>query len=223
MATTFFLVSSASSATVTGFSGTKKELLLTRGGSAASQADATAASISSDGSSSPTWGTATTISIAGGAFPSDGLIWITNPLNAVTISGNITANVRAQESNAMANYGVCYGLYKVTSGGTVTSFGHGTIPMGGTPELGTSESARSDTAATAGGAISAGERLVVVIAWVAAGGTSASGYTATGWYNGPTSAASGDTFMTFTETITEQSGAAADQPFRQPMIQLLAH
>jgi hypothetical protein len=194
------------------FTGTQKALSLTRGGSAVSQADATFAG-KGVGSEVCAWGSLTQ------EFP-NGLAFISEPLNGVTLSGNVTANIRGSESNAMASYGVGFRLYHKSSGtGDLTQAGSSGLDSN---ELGTSEAARTAATVVPGGAVLAdGERLVILLEWGAAGGTTASGYTATGFYNG-LAGATGDTFITFAETITEQSAAAANPPYTNQMAQLIA-
>ena len=155
-----------------------------------------------------------------------GALWfVTKPLNAVTISTAPTANLRALESSTMANYGV--GIIFFLINGSGGNAGFRTIFASGsnTTELGTTEGALTVTSAFISGvssqAIVAGDRLAVMAVFQAAGGTSASGFTATGFWAGTSSAASGDSFVTYSETITEQS-AAASVPFRDPYLQLLA-
>jgi hypothetical protein len=193
------------------FTGTKKALSLTRGASAVSQADATEAGVAS-GSFVMAWGSATSESF-------DGLAFITEPLNAFTLNSNVTSNIRAAESNAMANYGVGFSLYIKQAGtGDLVSISSGIDAS----ELGTTEAARTGAVVSpSGNAIAAGERLVVILDWNGAGGTTASTYTATGFYNG-LSGATGDTFITFAETITEQSAAAANPPYVNRMPTLIA-
>jgi hypothetical protein len=137
-------------------------------------------------------------------------LWITNPLDAVTISGTITANVRALESNAMANYGVGMKVLKIPSGGgAATSIAAGN----NTAELGVTEAAWNGTLTLNGTpSIAAGDMIGILIAYGSIGGTSASGFTASCFYAGTSSGASGDTFVTFSATITEQGGAAPAEP-----------
>jgi hypothetical protein len=195
MATTFFPHSSA--ATAPG-GGDPRQLLLTRDSSVVSTTQNT---IATSNFVIDTWG-------GGGAGQ---LYWWTNPLDAVTISGTITVNMRALESNAMANYtvGISILRYSPISGPSTI----GTAPTGLT-ELGTSESARNFTITPTSTALAAGDRIRCDPFWYLAGGSSssASGFTVTGFWAGPTSGASGDTFITFTETITEQI-AATDEEF----------
>ncbi len=134
------------------------------------------------------------------------LIFLTKPLNAVTISAQPTFNLRGSESNAMANYGLGGLVFRLTPGGAWNASLVRMDPGG--VELGTSEAvtAVSPTTLTLPTTLAAGEVLGMI--WGFAGvGTSASGFTAAGYYNGTTSAASGDSFVTFSETITEQSTA----------------
>lgn len=216
MATTFFLDDSAISATVTNWpSTTKKGLLLTRGGVAVSSGlSATTALLSAtltNGSVVEAWpGTtyALPASTAGGNINSSIVnVWITNPLSAVTVAGSITVNLRALEDNAMANYGVGAEIYRLSSG-TLTRIGINNS----TTELGTSEAARSFTISPTSTALASGDQLVIVPFFLAVGGAASGGFNSNCFWNGPTSAASGDTFVTFTETITEFVAVAAVIP-----------
>jgi hypothetical protein len=137
------------------------------------------------------------------------LRFASEPLGAITISGNVTINIRAAESNAMANYGVGVTIQRY-SGGSLDATILGSVAVGA--ELGTTEAARSLTTATTSTAIANGDRIVVTCEWYAAGGTTASGYNLTGYYNGA-AGATGDTFVTFTETIVEASSAADPPPY----------
>src|SRR6185503_16984976 len=58
----------------------------------------------------------------------------------------------------------------------------------------------------------AGDRIGVIV-YGAPIGTTASGFTFSLGYDGATGAADGDSWVQFTETITEQGGAAAADPF----------
>jgi len=208
MATSLFLRDDAQSATVPSNWTTAgiilKLLGLTRGGGVASSgATATTASIGAaltNGSlveawpgvveALPTSGT----SNAGAAW----YAWTSNPLNAVTIAGSITVNLRALESSTMANYGVGAEVYRL-AGGVLTRIGINN----NTTELGTSEAARSFTITPTSTALADGDRLVVVPFFLAVGGSASGGFTSNCFWNGTASGASGDTFVTFTESITE--------------------
>lgn len=131
------------------------------------------------------------------------IFFISGPLAAVAISGTITVNHRSLESAAQANYAAQAFVYRLPGYGPNAGVG-ATIGRGGnTTELGTAEAARSITITPiAGSLLNDGDRIMVVFAYGSpAGSTSASGRTTTFFYNGTTSAASGDSFITFTETI----------------------
>lgn len=199
MATTLYLRNSASSAATTGYTGTKKELLSARGAAATSQVDNTISSLGI--TAAQIIGRTTTDDLSSGGIPagSTGIIWISNRLAAVSLNSSITLNLRRAESNAMANYGSYAVLYKLLADGSSTGLTSGQ----NTTELGTSEAVHSITLANPFASLSDGDRLALVVAYIAGGGTSASGFTATTWWDGPTSAASGDAFITFNETLTD--------------------
>lgn len=195
MATTLFLRSGISSLDPTSAIGSladHRALSLTRGAGVVSTVDSTLSA-------------ATGTRIEGWGFKNSAakeIWWISEPLNAVTISGTITPNIRALESNALANYGVGISISVLPSPGTgaesVLIVPETAVGL----ELGTSEAARTSSITPTSTAISTGDRLIVHIWWYAAGGTSASGRTATGFWNGA-SGATGDSFVTFTEALTE--------------------
>lgn len=147
--------------------------------------------------------TATVASVTG---PTNGLEtgapvneWISQPLaQAVTISGTITFNICARESNAMANGGVGVVVQRVNNVGAVVS----TIvdSVQGT-ELGTTNARRTWTATPTSTAMQKGDRFRIRVYFDDAGGTMASGYTFTLSYDG-TSAALADSNVDFTETFT---------------------
>lgn len=197
MATTFFLTNTASDIT-----GALVELLasLTRGGSLA---------------------TSTTNTVTGPVAPQGliltdtaggtGLAWYTNPLNAVTISGSITANLWMSESAIQAN-ATAEGHVFRTDGtgafiGSLWNLERGT-------EMGTTRAAQNWSGTPTSTALNAGDRLAfAVYANDATAVTMASGRTISFGYNGATGAADGDSFFTFTETITEQTVTAKAFPF----------
>lgn len=187
---------------------TNRQLRLTRGAATATQTDNTVASLSAAttgvGASARLWAGTNNTSIVAGVETNlqSGLLWVSNPLNAVTIAGNITVNVRALESNAMANYCVGAFVYRVTAAGvTNAKIGAG---VNGT-ELGTVDAATSVTITPTSTALAAGDRVALAIWYQSATATvSAATFTASGTYSGTTGAAAGDTFITFTETITER-------------------
>ena len=215
MATTFYPTDTAASESSSSWTtAVEKELSLSRGAGVVDDNRATTSTTmaSTDpppqGGSIQPWGAAFTASVpavGGTGAPADAKVWISKPLSAVTVSGTITCNIRASESSAMANYGVGALIFKVLSGnGSAAMFGKGL----NTTELGTAESARTVTITPTSTALAAGDMLAVWMFWCQAGGANASGFNCHGFYAGTTAAASGDTWVQFTETITEQSGAA---------------
>lgn len=220
-ATTFFPQSATSTRSSASWAGIAspdyRTMLLTRGGGVASVNIASGNSVGTfaggAGQVLDVWGTSQRqVTILAGTsaedydsgVPPGSLVWVTNPLNAVTIAGAITVNIRALETNAMANEGVGAFVYKIAAGnGAATKIGLG----GGGAELGTVEAARSITITPTSTALADGDMLALVICNEGVG-VSASGFTITGFWNGA-SGATGDTFVTFTETITEQAVALA--------------
>lgn len=194
-----------------------RTLSLARGSGVISQADATVASLVA-GANPQTTGTVAMLARAAGstlaaadtveasATVGAALFWMSPPLNTVTIAGSITANLRCAESAAQANYGIGCKIYRVHAGTIDAAFAQASttveISSGG-------ETAQSITLTPTSTVLATGDSVGAIIFFTGIG-TSASGRTATVWYNGTTSAASGDTFLTFTETIT------AAQPITQP-------
>lgn len=212
MATTFFLLNAASTATIDtdwGASVAKRSLGLNRGDGANTITDSTVASLGTSfaasavigtvnaggTASSITWQTNGQVSLGGSQ------LFISNALDAVTFSGTTTVNLRGSETSTMANYTMGAAIYGLTSAGVSTLLGTGVAAA----ELGTTEGNVS-ISITPSGSLSSGDQLVIVPFWLGFG-TSASGFSASFVYDGTTSAGTGDSFATFTETITEQSGA----------------
>src|SRR4051794_29213337 len=98
MATTLFPTSAASTAALpAGFTGTKKVLAFARGSGVTTQTDNTIASLgtSMGASQAKQWWAA---AASNATSTSTGLVWVTEPLNAFTISGTTdskTINIRA--------------------------------------------------------------------------------------------------------------------------------
>lgn len=144
--------------------------------------------------------------------------WITCPLEAVTISGPITMNAWGQQSNVAANTGWQVTLHQfdsVEGAAFFTSQAPGSAcQASGTncTETSTSNGVTkwSQTPASPV-SIPAGTRLVAKWFINDAGGTMASGRTATFRYDGTTGGASGDTWVETTETL-------ACQPPIQPVL-----
>lgn len=132
------------------------------------------------------------------------LTWFSAPLNAITISGTVTVNIRGFESLGLANAGAGITIERTNAAGTVQST---IVANTGVPSTITeygvgTDAAKNGTFTPTSTAIAATNRIKVTLFLKAAGGTMASGDTVTNSYDGPTSAAAGDSFVTFTETIT---------------------
>ena len=127
--------------------------------------------------------------------------FISPPIDAdVTISGAITGNLWSLESSMNANAAINFAVYKVDRATGVQTL---IVKSARTVELGTSAAVANFTATPgAGVACSKGDRLrVLVFADDASGVNMATGFTFTLGYNGPTAAANGDSYVTFTETF----------------------
>lgn len=132
--------------------------------------------------------------------------WISEPLAAaVTISGTITFNICALESNAMANAGLGVVVQRLNNLGAVVS----TIvdSVQGT-ELGTANARRTWTATPTSTAMQKGDRFRIRVYFDDAGGTMVTGYTLTLTYDG-TNASTGDSNVDFAETLTFMSSTPA--------------
>jgi hypothetical protein len=143
-------------------------------------------------------------------------------VNAVTISSTVSFNFWGSESLMTTNAGFAAIVSRYDNGGNFISdvVAQANANHADGVELGTSAAAMSWTATPTSTSFSDGDWLTILVHADAVGtmGTGTVGVDV----GGPTSAADGDTFVTFTETITAFT-AAADQPYRNPMIQLLAH
>ena len=123
--------------------------------------------------------------------------YITPPLEPFTLAGSISANLRGSESNAQANATLAVRILRFNAVDNTTT----TVTLlSSATELGTTEAARTMSATPPSTAISAGDRIQFTVAAVNVG-SMGGGRTVTFNFNGPTAGASGDSFITFTETI----------------------
>lgn len=131
------------------------------------------------------------------------LQWVSDPIDAdVTISGSITFNLWGTESSMSANAGFQVVIFRVDSTtGALTQI----INSERGTELGTSNAANNWSATPTSTACNKGDRLIIRPAINDAGGTMASTHVATLYLDGTTAAASGDTYVTFTETFGFQT------------------
>lgn len=126
--------------------------------------------------------------------------WVSNPLAAdVLIAGTITFNLRMAESGTAGNAGAQCVIERIDSMGaiqeTVCNSEFGT-------EMGTTEAAQNWTVDATDTQFYKGDRIRIRVAANDAGGTMGASVTLTFWFDGPTAAASGDSYVTFTESLT---------------------
>jgi hypothetical protein len=145
--------------------------------------------------------------------------WFTRPLQAVTLGGAVRCNIRALESASAANVSLRCEIAVVAGDGSgAVAWAAGNT----TSEIATVEVAFTSTIYGADVAISSGQRLRIRILIddvvdVAMGASQ----TATLFYAGTSASASGDTWLTFTQTLTEF--VAPPGPHVSPYPQILAH
>lgn len=153
--------------------------------------------------------------------------WFTKQLAATTLSGPVLVNVRGLESNFAANASLLCEIARVDSDGTNPSV----WGLNGELELGSTEEVRSFWVTGDDLAISDGQRLRIRLfiddayfgANTAELNSLAASHTVTSHYAGTSGGASGDAFVTFTQTLTEFVVAAPRVPRFSSMPQLLAH
>lgn len=135
---------------------------------------------------------------SGGTWISLGY-WATKPLVAFSLSGTVSFNFRAAESNAQANASLGMRIYKYSNGALGSSLGQASA----TTELGTSEAVITGSVTPTTTTFNAGDILVVEIGIINIG-TMGNARTVTFYYDGPIAGASGDSYFTITPTITRQ-------------------
>jgi hypothetical protein len=147
--------------------------------------------------------------------------WFTKPLTAFTLGGAVRCNIRGLIGSILFNATARVEIAVVAGDGT------GAVAWAATTyQLGfvASETALSFLASGDDVAVTGGQRLRLrlLIDDASESGAMVSGSTVTTHYAGTSGGASGDTFLTFTQTLTEYVAAAAQVPYRNPMPQLLA-
>lgn len=127
--------------------------------------------------------------------------WYTRQLAAFTLGGAVTVNARALESSASANAAIGCEIAVVNSDGTdPVIWATGCRAA----EIGTSEAALSFLVSGDDLSVSDTQRLRIrFFIDDLSVGAMATGHTATLFYAGTSGGASGDTFLTFTQTLTE--------------------
>lgn len=141
-------------------------------------------------------------------------------VNAVTISGAITKNFWMSESNMSANVGAQVIIDRHDSAlafvSTVQNSESGVeLPV-------TTATAQNWNTGTVTSTTFADGDYIRVRVYGNDVGTMASGHTFNFGFGGPTAGSAGDSYVTFTETITAYT-PATDKPYRHPFIQLLSH
>jgi hypothetical protein len=148
--------------------------------------------------------------------------WFTKELAAFTLGGAVRCNIRALESNGAASASVRAEVARVEGDGTSpTVWASGGLPGN---ELLISEAARSFLISGDDLAISDGQRLRIrVHIDDIASVPMVTGHTVTLFYAGTSGGASGDTYLTFTQTLTEFVAGPTYVPARRDFQQMLAH
>jgi len=120
---------------------------------------------------------------------------------AITIAGTVTINIWTAESSASANAGLRVKLSRLQADGTKTLFA--TLDKG--TEMTTGAVAQNYTGAPTSTAFVKGDRLVIE-PFITNIGTMGGGFTCSFTYNRANSGATGDSFVTLTETLPLNAG-----------------
>lgn len=137
--------------------------------------------------------------------------WISPPVDAdVTISGAVTGNLWASESNMSANVAINFVIDVIRS---VDNSIVNIVTSARTTELGTSAAAANFTATPGSGVlVNKGDRIRCRVFGDDAG-TMASGFTFTFRFDGATGGADGDSYISFTETFGFMADPSGTQLF----------
>ena len=126
------------------------------------------------------------------------MVWYSDPLDEVTISGNVTFNIWGRESHQQANAELTAELLRANASGAIQEvIAAVRVP---TSELGTTLSARNWTMTPAPTALSNGDRLAVRV-YIDDAGTMGSGRFVEVTLDGPTAGASGDSWFSTAEAL----------------------
>ena len=139
--------------------------------------------------------------------------WFTRQLTAFTLGGAVRVNARALESATAANASIRCEIARVDSDGTSPTV-WGAMTFG--TEMTASEAAQSFLVSGDDLAVTDGQRLRIRFyiddAGIGTGGAMAASQTVTLYYAGTSGGASGDTYLTFTQTLTEFAAGGAEDP-----------
>jgi hypothetical protein len=145
--------------------------------------------------------------------------WISPPVSAdVTISGTITGNVWASETNMSANVSICMVVEVIRANATATRNSNTIVEIGrrapGTEIAVTTRAVNNFTITPTSTVVNRGDRLRVRLFGddVTGGVNMASTYTFNASWDGG-AAADGDTHITFTENFSFESAPAGSQLF----------
>lgn len=135
-------------------------------------------------------------------------VWVTEPIDAAfTLSGTTTWNIWGIESNMSANAGWRVYVRRIDSQGALIA------PVvdnyNNLVEIGLTDTATNFTHTPTSTSFVKGDRLMISVHLGDASQSMAAGYTVTMNYNGTTAAASGDTYVTFTENFGFVTAAPA--------------
>jgi hypothetical protein len=131
------------------------------------------------------------------------IVWYTDPLDAVTISGNITFNLWASENHQQANAGLVAELLRASASGAIQSVISAVAVNPPTGELGTTLGVQNWTATPAPTELANGERLALRLYIDDANATTTmgAGRIVTLTLDGPTAGASGDSWFSTAEEL----------------------
>ncbi len=144
--------------------------------------------------------------------------WFTKQLQAFTLTGLAVANIRALESNALGNASLRCQIARVNADGTSpTVWADWCIAPTGTDngELTTSEVARTCNVSGDDLAFTDGQRIRIrLYADDISSAAMGASQTVTTYYAGTSAAASGDTYITLAQSVTEYVAATAGSSFQ---------
>jgi hypothetical protein len=132
------------------------------------------------------------------------MVWYTNPLSSVAISGAVTFNVWMSENNMSANVQASCIIERVSNTGAFINTLQTTSNIGSELPVTTRAAQNWAVGGVSGPAtLNDGDRIRLIVGGLNIG-TMAAGFTFNIGFSGATAAADGDSWVQFTETIVEQ-------------------